>query len=358
MKRIDTMRIGIIGAGASGLLLATKLEKLNIDYMLFNKGKVGRKILASGNGKCNISNEKIFDEAYHNNPLALKIVKENQKDLFDYFSSLHIYTKTDNEGRMYPISESSQSVLNILLKNISKKVIDIEVDSIKKHKNEYYINEGYGPFDKIVIATGSIASFKRPYYNYDYLDMLEIKHKPFLPSLVGFMTNRKIKVLSGVRQKAMVSLYQKDKLIHSEYGEIILKDNGISGIVILNMSSYYNQLSSKANCYLDIDFSYQMDYQDIESIINPKLYEYIKENHISIHHFQLPITGLYDFEFAQVASGGVLIDEIDSNLRLKKDKNIFLAGEVLDVDGLCGGYNLMFAFSCAILIAKEIENEI
>lgn len=352
------MRVGIIGAGASGLLLATKLEKLNIDYMLFNKGKIGRKILASGNGKCNISNQNIFDEAYHNNPFALNIVKKHQKDLFDYFNELHIYTKYDNEGRMYPISESSLSVLNILLKNIHKKVIDIEVDSIKKHKNEYYINEGYGPFDKIVIATGSIASYKRPYNNYDYLDMLEIKHKPFSPSLVGFMTNRKIKILSGVRQKAMVHLYQKDKLIHKEYGEVILKDNGISGIVILNMSSYYNHLESKANCYLDIDFSYDMDYEDNESILNPKLYEYMKENHIQVHHFQLPITGLYDFEFAQVCSGGVCLDEVNPNLSLKKDNNIFLAGEILDIDALCGGYNLMFAFTSALEISKELENEI
>lgn len=358
MRRIDNMRIGIIGAGASGLLLATKLEKLNIDYMLFNKGKIGRKILASGNGKCNISNEMFKAESYHHNPLALNIVSNHQKELFDYFKELHIYTKKDDEGRMYPISESSLSVLNILLKNINKKVIDIEVDSIKKHKDEYYINEGYGPFDKIVICTGSIASYKRPYNNYDYLSNLGITIKPFSPSLVGFTTNRKIKILSGVRQKAMVHLYQKDKLIHSEYGEVILKDNGISGIVILNMSSYYNHLESKANCYLDIDFSYQMDFIDNESILNPKLYEYMNENHIQIHHFQIPITGLYDFEFAQVCSGGVKIDDINMNLRLKKDSNIFLAGEILDVDGLCGGYNLMFSFCCALEIAKEIKNEI
>lgn len=351
------MKIGIIGAGAVGLMLATKLEKLNIDYMIFNKGKVGRKILASGNGRCNISNKNFIPDAYHNNPLAINIVKNHQRELFDYFEELHIYTKTDEEGRMYPICESSLSVLNILMSNITKKICDIEVNSIKKYKNQYYVNEGYGPFDKIVLATGSIASYKRPYNSYDYLDTLGINYNEFKPSLVGFMTNRKIKIISGCRQKCNVKLFQDNTLVHEEQGEVIFKDNGISGIVIMNMSSYYNKLTNKNNCYLLLDLS-KDNYDDYRSIINPKILEFIEENHISVHSFKIPIIGLYDMEFAQVASGGISTLDVLDNLRLKEDNNIFVGGELLDCDAICGGYNLMFAFCSSLVIAKEIENEI
>ena len=134
------MKIGIIGAGALGLMLATLLEKEKIEYEIYNKGKIGRKILASGNGKCNISNQNIIDEAYFNNPYAINLVKKYQNDLFSYFNELNIYTKTDNEGRMYPLSESSLSVLNILLKHINQnKIIDAEITSISKKNDKYQI---------------------------------------------------------------------------------------------------------------------------------------------------------------------------------------------------------------------------
>ena len=352
------MKVAIIGAGALGLLLATKLEKLNIDYMIFNKGKVGRKILASGNGRCNISNTSYKENDYHNNKIALKILNDNQKDLFKYFEELNIYTKFDDEGRMYPISESSLSILNILLDNIKNKICDLEVNSIKKYKDNYFVNGFYGPFDKVVLATGSIASYKKPYNNYDYINDLGIKFNKFIPSLVGFLTSRKIKPLSGVRQKCNVKLYNDNKLVHEEAGEVIFKDNGISGIVIMNMSSYYNYLENKVSPYLELDFSYNKDYPNYKSVLNPKLYEFINDNNINVHKFRLQIDGVYDFEFAQVCKGGIDISMVNDNLTLKNDNNIFVGGELLDVDAVCGGYNLMFAFACAISISKEIFNEI
>lgn len=352
------MKIGIIGAGASGLLLATRLEKLNIEYLLFNAGKVGRKILASGNGRCNISHIDYKASDYFNNPLALKILDKTKDDLFSYFEKLHIYTKVDSEGRMYPISESSQSVLNVLLQNIKTHIVDLEITSITKSKDKYFLNGCYGPFDKIVIATGSIASFKKPYYSLDYIKNLGIKFNPFVPSLVGFTTQKKIKAMSGSRAKVKASLYKKNTLIYSEDGEVIFKDNGISGIVIMNLSSYYAHLDSKSDCYIKLDFSYGKDYEDYETVIQPKILNYLKENNINPHSLTIPIFGVYDFEFAQVCKGGIDISEVNDNLSLKKDNNIYALGEILDVDAVCGGYNLLFAFSSAYYLSKEIENEI
>ncbi len=348
------MHLAIIGAGASGLLLATLLEKLNINYTIFNKGKIGSKLLASGNGRCNISNLNYNDEAYHHNKLA-NIIKNNQNDLFNYFKELKIYTKSDDEGRMYPISESSQSVLNILLKHIHHEIIDEEIKIIKRKNNGYYLNNNYGPFDKLVLATGSPASFKA--FNYDYLKSLNLKINEFKPSLVGFKTNLNIKKISGVRAKSNTKLYNNNELIHEEKGEVIFKDNGISGIVIMNQSSYYNHLNKINNPKIILDLI-DKDYDSLDSILNPKLLEYININKIDPHHFIIPIKETYEMEFAQVAKGGIDLSYINDNLTLKNDNNIYAMGELLDIDGVCGGYNLMNAFTNAIEVYKEIKNEI
>ena len=343
--------IGIIGAGASGLMLSNKLNMNKIEYQIFERDKAGRKILASGNGRCNLSNANLDIKYYHNNPLSCEIIKHKDM-LLDMFSKLKIYYKEDNEGRMYPISESSSSVLNILLKNVSDKIIYHDVKNIIKKSNGYYLDE-YGPFDDIIIATGSIASFKdnkKP--SYDYLNDLNIKFNEFKPSLVGFKTNLKIKEISGVRTKCNVALYFNDELIHSEDGEVIFKDDGISGICIMNLSSYYNKLDNK-NAYVKINLA-NKDYDDYESVLNPKLLNYVVNNKIDIHNFIIPIKSTYEMEFAQVASGGIDINEINPDFSLKKDKHIYAAGEVIDVDGICGGYNLSFAFISGLIIGEKL----
>ena len=346
------MNIAIIGAGASGLFLTKVLNK-NISYTIFNKGKVGRKILASGNGRCNISNFNYDDSFYHHNPLANIIVKNNQQKLFDYFKKLNIYTKCDDEGRMYPISESSLSILNILTKNI-KNIIDIEVTNIEKKNNKYYINNEYGPFDKIIISIGSNAQVND--YNFNLIKSLNIKYNEFKPSLVGFITKEKLKEISGVRSKAKVSLLKDNNIIHTELGEVIFKDDGISGICIMNLSSFY-QKTDKLNMKIKIDLIMDGIYNSYDSVLNPKLLNYINKYNINPSNFILNIKDTYNMEFAQVASGGIDINELNKNLTLKNNNDIYLMGEVIDVDGLCGGYNLMFAFTSAIVVGSDI-NEI
>ncbi len=350
------MKIAIIGAGASGLMLATLLQKNNIDYDIFNKDlKIGSKIKASGNGRCNISNVNFSLEAYHNNKLS-KIVENNQKLLFDYFKELKIYTKSDDEGRMYPISENSQSVLDILFKHMKPKITLETIENINKNDKGYYLNDKkYGPYDKVVLAIGSPAGIKK--YYYELFDSLELPINPFYPSLVGFKTKLKIKDISGVRAKANTYLYYKDNLIHEEKGEVIFKDDGISGIVIMNQSSYYNYLKGYNNVKIVLDLL-DKDYDCLDSVLAPKILKYIKEKNIDPHNFTIPISDTYDLEFAQVAKGGISIKDLNENLSLKKDNNIYAIGEVLDIDGVCGGYNLMNAFCDAIEVYKDLKNEI
>jgi len=350
------MKVAIIGAGACGLMLATLFEREGIEYKIFNDGKIGNKILASGNGKCNISNYMYARDKYHNNRLADIIVGTNQKKLSEYFKELKIYTKQDNEGRMYPISESSLSVLNILLNNINENIIDKKINSISKKNDRYYLDD-LGSFDKVVIAVGSNASYKNDFYFIDICD-LNLQFNDFKPSLVGFKTNIKLNPISGVRAKCRVSLINKNKLIHQEMGEVIFKDNGLSGICVMNLSSYYNHLIDNKDSSITIDLIPDNEFDDYQSILHPKLLKYITDNKIDVHKFTIPITSTYDMDVAQVASGGIAIEEINDNLSLKKDKNIYVGGEIIDIDGVCGGYNLMLAFCSSLVICEDVKNEI
>ena len=350
------MKIGIIGAGASGMLLANILERNNIEYDLFEKIKPGRKLLASGNGRCNISNSKLTNISYPNNKWAYDLVLNNQSDLFKLFDELNIYTSIDNEGRMYPLSESSQSIYNIFMKNIHN-IIELDCNEINKKNNKYYINKSYGPYDKIVISIGSNASITDK-YSYSLLESIGININSFKPSLVGFKVKEKTKEISGVRQKCNISLIKDNKVLYTEKGEIIFKDDGISGICVMNASSIYQHLKNKNNTYLRLDFLNNEKYSKLDSILKPNLLSYINKYNINPNEFILHIIDTYAINNAQVAVGGVDYNLLNNNLSYKYDNNIYFSGEVIDADGMCGGYNLMFAFISALIISRSIKNEI
>lgn len=350
------MKIAIIGAGASGLFLATLLEKLDVSYTIYNYGKVGNKILASGNGKCNIGNAFVDDEKYFSNPLAISVLGK-QKELFSYLKELKIYTKEDDMGRMYPISESSLSVLNALLRQIHHPIVDEQITKIEKRRNQYYLNSSFGPYDKVIVACGSPAGYRDGFKRLELLNHMNLPLKRFTPSLVGIRTSLNVKPISGVRIKCRASLYQQGRNIHSECGEVIFKDSGISGICIMNISSFYNHLEDKEGCYIRLNLV-DRSYDDYISVLPPKLLTYIEQNRINPLEFDIPILGVYDYEFAQVCSGGVSTEAVSLDLKYINDPGIYFAGEVLDVDGVCGGYNLMFVFCCSLVIYEDIQNEI
>lgn len=125
----------------------------------------------------------------------------------------------------------------------------------------------------------------------------------------------------------------------------------------MNQSSYYNHLNKIKNPYIKIDLL-DKDYDALDSVLNPKLLEYINVNNIDPHNFIIPIINTYEMEFAQVAKGGIDLSNLNDNLSLKNDNSIYAMGEVIDIDGICGGFNLMNAFCDAIEVYKDIKNEI
>ncbi len=344
------MKIGIIGAGASGLACATILEKNKIDYTIFEQNKnPGSKILASGNGRCNILNtNNIYDI---DNSYLLNFLKENECPIY-----------SDDEGRSYPVSNSSKTILDLFLNNIDKNklILDYKVSNIKIINNKFIIDNK--EFDILVLASGSKANIisKKSENCYNYLSDLNIKLTKLKPSLVGFSVKEDISLLSGLRLKAKASLYNDNKKIYSEFGEVQFKKDGISGIVIMNLSYYYNKLDRLNNPYIklyinpDIDFNL---YKDYKYILPNNCYNYFKLNNIKPNNFILNIKDTYDYTFAQVVSGGVSLTDIDSNYRYINNKNIYIAGELLDKDFPCGGYNLSYAFSTGFKIGCNI-NEI
>ncbi|MCR5787364.1 MAG: aminoacetone oxidase family FAD-binding enzyme [Acholeplasmatales bacterium] len=376
------MKIAIIGGGASGLFVASYLKRKfhNIDITIFDRNKsLGRKLLATGNGKCNFANYKAIPQDYNNSSFIEKLFKICPKEnVINYLSSLGLMFYFDDEGRMYPITNSSQTILSLFTSDLSDTKIRLEttIDKIQKKDDKFIIlNE---VFDYVVLATGSNASIDESKVNstYAYLDSLKININPLRPSLVGFKScDKEIKFLKGYRSKAEVILYHNDKPIFKEKGEVMFKDDGISGIVVMNASHYYNKGDSiSINLLPNIskeEFEYKVkermnkcnniDYY-LATTIHPVLLQYLKKKNITspekiykfLTDYNPQITDTYSFKEAQVSKGGIDVNDINDDFSLKKYKNIFALGELLDINGVCGGYNLLYAFTSALVCARKL----
>ena len=177
------------------------------------------------------------------------------------------------------------------------------------------------------------------------------------PSLSPIKVKENTKKISGQRVKCLVSLLYKDKLYYSEEGEVLFKDDGLSGIIMLNMSQKINELDDKkaVKIVLNLAPNHKVKQDQYLEFVHPKVATYLTENNLSINNLVFSFKNFYDFNIAEVSHGGVSLKEITSDLESKKERGLYFAGEVLDIDGMCGGYNLMFAFDAAETVAKAIK---
>ena len=357
--------VAIIGGGACGLLLA---NLLNNDYsvtILEKNNKLGKKILASGNGKCNFTNVGSYENKY-NNEMAYKIVScfDNEKTR-EYFSSLGLAYRVDEEGRAYPLSESSNTFLSVLKKGLKGVRILLDSKVVRLESNEesvdVYYNDMVESFDYVVCCSGSSASNLGSEHAYNYLKDYEVEFSEMNSSLTPVMIRENLSCLNGVRVKCLVKLLKDNKDIYQEKGEVLFKEDSLSGIVMYNISSMINR-DKNANYKVALDLvndaCNEFDKNDLLGVVHPKVYDYLNSlGNYDIKNLEFEVVGLSDKENAQVISGGVSIGEINEDLSLKKDNKIYLGGEVLDCDGMCGGYNLQFAFSCAFKINDSIRKK-
>lgn len=365
--------VAIIGAGASGLFLARLLaNETDVNVCVFERCKnVGTKLRASGGGKANIFNVNILPECY-NQPDVVRnlLLRITPQQLQREFEQLGLQVIVDEEGRVYPCTEYSQTVVDVLFQPPADNVrwqMEYEVTRLFRADDGWHVNDFPTIFDAVVIASGSPANMipkNRVSYN-GFLTELNLKAKPLSPSLVGFQIVDYPKLLSGCRVKVKAALYQQQHLIHEEYGEVTFKDDGLSGIVIMNLSAHYNRLSNKRNCWLSLDLlprhpDFDMNqhihrFHSLHGVLHPKLVQLFENKLFDIHNFTMNIQDTYDLTSAQVCSGGIELSEVDADFSLKRYPGLYATGEVLDVDGICGGYNLFFAFASAWIVGQRIN---
>ncbi len=404
------MKIGIIGAGASGLLAAIFAKDENNEVIIFERNSIcGKKILATGNGRCNYWNS--VQELYHyessNNELISKLINnDTAQQVLDFFNYLGIVPKIKN-GYYYPFSNQANTIKNALLTELKRKNITIETDFLVKDiiysNNKFTVISDNNKVivDKLVLATGSYASPKSGSDGMGYTFLEKLGHsiiKP-LPALVQLKTSGNfLKIWAGVRTDAKVSLYEDGEFIREEEGELQLTDYGISGICVFNLSNRVSRgldNNKKEEIYINFLPFLEVDANNwfieqtkltsknikdlLLSILNEKVVEVIikkckldvNKSFIKLNKeeqdklityctkFKVNIIGTKSFNEAQVCSGGVKLTEVNLNtMESKIIKNLYITGELLDITGDCGGYNLGIAWRSGIIAGNAIRGVI
>ena len=397
------MKVGIIGGGASGMMSAILLDREGIDVTIIEKNStLGKKILMTGNGRCNYFNAEINSDKYYTSDyefLKNIIKQENIAKAQEFLTSIGLVPRIKN-GYYYPSSNTATSVLNAFLTEIEKRkikvILDSEVNNIKRVDNKYQvtINTKKMTFDKIIIAIGSKAGLKEN-ENYALLDSLGIKMTPILPALCPLILNGNFfNKWSGIRVEASVSIYEDNKFIKDDLGEVQLTDYGISGICVMNLSSLVSKaLYNKKKVSVHLNFLPNLKKEEIdafltkrdntlyqrtviellESIIPYKLlYILVSKSGINsnCHYKSLTkkekddlISNLSDLTLdviatkeifkGQVVTGGIPLNRVKNTLEDKEYKGLYYTGEILDVDGICGGFNLGFAWLSSIVVGDD-----
>lgn len=403
------MNVAIIGGGASGLVCAISMlqlaEKNNLPFrvtVLEEKNRIGKKILATGNGRCNMLNTDTEPFYFsRNNFHSFAIKKFDYRSDIDFFENIGLYTRTDPEGRVYPLSNQASTVLDSLRNECERLgvefITEYSVKEIKKSRNGFLLN-GEKSFDKVVLACGGMSAV-RDFNGYKLLESLGHKVTKVYPSLSKLNTKNTadVRYLQGIRHKVRLSLCCDNRFVTEENGEILFTAYGLSGIAIMQLSAY---ITRNQNSLWDVfaDFVPDMDSDVLENAINriirhnpdapsgnllsgfmPKrvgetvikslgidlsrksatLSERDIENIVrKAKRYRFSVASVRSFEDSQVTAGGADTDyfnpkTMESNLV----KGFYAVGEVLDVDGLCGGYNLMWAWSSGRLCGESIAKE-
>lgn len=367
----------IIGAGASGLVCASTLSRMHEDIQIivleqFNKS--AKKLLATGNGRCNLSNKNMTIDAFNTKEEKIENIIKGF-DVVTYFNEIGLITKY-NGDLLYPFSNQAVTVKKVLLDSLENVLLieDCKVIKIEQGKHAYTIKTNKKDIraDFVVCAMGSKAGRLSGEDNLQILQELHLTIKESYPSLVQLHTKPSYPMLKGVRVKASVSLMNQNKVIDIKEGEVLFTDTGVSGICVMQLSRFIHHYTSPLYLHIDMLSQYsdkevkellyqrQKKYQSyyLEGIFNEKLAKVLMENQIFPKKMVLEVTGTNDYTKAQVMSGGLSLEEVNDNLECHRYPNIFVVGEVLDVDGDCGGYNLHFAFASGNHVAKIIDTRV
>lgn len=408
--------LAVIGGGPAGMIAAGRAGELGSRVILIEKNEyLGKKLLMTGKGRCNITNAeenlRLFINKYGEQRGFLYSVfnRFSNKNVIKFFNNLGLKTKTERGQRVFPVSENSRDVLRCLkkylrknkvevcLKNPVRKVILDQNNTKKKKIEKIILKKGQEiKANNYLIATGGKTYPQTGSTGEGYQWLKKMGHSIILPKpvLTQIIVQEKIiKKLEGLSLKNVeISLWDKKK-IDSRFGEAIFTNNGLSGPIILDLSKIVSDNKDK-ELTLKIDFKPALDYPKLDKRIlrdfeeeknkqfknsldkllpqklipiiiqlsgikkEKKVNEITKEERKKItkllKEFSLKVKGLAGFEKAIITSGGIDLKEIDpKTMKSKIVDNLYLAGEIIDVDGPTGGYNLQIAWSTGYLSGES-----
>lgn len=400
--------IVVVGGGPSGIAAAISAKDNGKDVIILEgKDRIGKKLLMTGNGRCNLTNKFVSKEKYHSSSGELL---ESVLDTFgfyeirDFYSYLGIPIKELEGGKIYPFSLQASSVLDILRLSLDERNIEIRTNcKVKRiiHKDNYFsIETSSGIIDskKVILCAGgnsykSTGSDGSGYVMAEGLGHSIVRPLPGLTAVI--LDYNRLKALSGIKINGAVKIETEDASLE-EAGEILFTDYGVSGPAVFNLSRFASmELNRKAEVKLVLDIIPEMDTKELNEflrnhfltfsyrsisdaligILNKKLIPILlkesgaddihkpcyllREEEISsiishIKRWSFRVSGTASFDMAQVTIGGVDTSEVNPlTLESKLHKNLYFAGELLDVDGDCGGYNIHFAVSSGYIAGKN-----
>lgn len=402
------MKVGIIGAGASGVFAALILKQNYIDTTVIERNANAlKKIYATGNGRCNFTNRNVSYKNYHgeNPKFTISAIKKfDNYDVIEFFNDMGIPEVELENGKIFPKSLQASSIVKqmmCLANHLEVEFIyDSFVDDVRKNGNVFEVksNGSLCKFDYLIIACGSKAYKKSGSDGNGYILMEKLGHNIVKthPGIVQLRLNGdSFKKMSGTKFKANAKLVVDDKEVFEFYHDVLFTDYGISGPTILQLSGEAIRAKNKG-----LDVKIRIDTVDLDEnklyehliyiislnyykkinellvgLINDNLIEEVlnqanincdinvcelsKEEVYKLAHtlknLEFSVSGYKDEDSGQITCGGVDTDEINpSTMESKKIKNLYIIGEIMDVDGDCGGYNLQWAFSSAYSCAMSI----
>lgn len=414
---MNRLKIGIVGGGAAGMTAAITAARQGAAVTILERGeRVGKKILVTGNGRCNLGNLNLDIDCYYGSDkewIAGCLKRFGTEETIGFFQGLGLLIKSKN-GYLYPACEQAAVVLDVLrneLKALGVEIIyECKINQIEKEKNGERILVSDGnrifSFDRVILACGSKAAPKTGSDGSGYKLAKQLGHSivPTVPALVQLRCREEyLKAVAGVRAEGRILVYQGKSCIAEDAGEIQFTDYGISGIPVFQISREVNYIlreQKEAEVVINLlpDYDDESFLQLIASrrllqtdrsveefftgMLNKKIMSLftklsglkpnapveqadesaVKQVYELCRNWKLHVTGSNPYDNAQVCAGGVDVSEVTENMESRRIPGVYFAGEILDVDGKCGGYNLQWAWCSGYLAgiaataAAEREN--
>ena len=400
----------VVGGGAAGMMAAVSAERLGADVTILEKNpRVGKKILATGNGRCNFTNTNTDITYYHgNNPqfAGSALASFTTDDAILFFEELGIEHKVEELGKVFPMSDQASSILDVLLYELNRIGVHIVCDAcakdITRKNNEFIIELENGKVyrgDRVIIAAGGKAmpSSGSDGNGYDLAAKLGHTVIDIFPALVQLMLEGAFfKRIDGVKFVGTVEVMHNNKSLAEDRGDILFANYGVSGPPVLQVSRKAGELINEGKeAYLKIIIIDMMPKEELRKRINKRfqtgsmkpvdfslvglinkrlipvvlaeagihdlkrtagtLSEKETERIIDIlTDWRFKIRGTKSWPSAQVTAGGVDTNEIDQNsMESKLVKGLYFAGEIMDIDGQCGGFNLQWAWSSGFVAGQR-----